>query len=257
VLTKCPSSLGQVRYLQRRLAHQHPPVYPRLLRKQPATVHFRVTALKYIECLEWYDGIFHDSINHRDCHFTRFAHMLYHFCILQMLSPYVDLPEADFERSTQPRETCHQAAQNVLRLAVAQHPVSGPRASPGLTLRFTSEAMAYLISRDRTDEEASGFTDLIRKIQDLGFQTDDMKMPTQIQLPQQPPLPEELASLPTDLAPVPEEFAPLPAELTPASIYTWYRQIPTTFTPHTTTMGPQADSSMQGEGPWADNSMEY
>jgi hypothetical protein len=147
--------------------------------------------------------------------------MLYQFCMFKMLSPYVNMPNADFG-SIQPTETCHQAALNILRLAVAQYLSWGPRASPGLTLRFTSKAMTYLSSNDRTENEASEYAELITKIEELGFQINDMKISWQSQL---------------------QVLAPLPAELTLSSLHNG--SIPFFIVPRPTTIGRQADNSIE------------
>lgn len=111
--------------------------------------------------------------------------MLYHFCIFLILSPFANLPEASCG-NVRPREICSQAAQNILALAAPHHPGLGSRESLGVTPRFISEAISYMISKDRMTVDVSNFAELPPKIQNLGFQIDAMRTPTQDLLPQPP-----------------------------------------------------------------------
>lgn len=108
--------------------------------------------------------------------------MLYHFCILLILSPFVDLPEAS-NGNVRPREICSQATQNILALAAPHRPGSGSRESLGLTPRFIFEAISYMISKDRMTVELSNFADL-SKIKNLGFQIGATRTPTHELMPQ-------------------------------------------------------------------------
>jgi len=139
------------------------------LRMQSPSPTFQESVAVYVQCLEWYHDLFKDGTSFEDDHLQQFAHLLYHFCTLSILSPLVNSTEGHNE-NVRPRDVCDQAAHNILTLVTPYAQGPGFRDSLGLVPRFLSAAVSYIVMQDHKSAKLSDFSALHPQIKGLGLQ---------------------------------------------------------------------------------------